>query len=152
MNEDRAFLPVINVPLSYQGIPGRECCIRPKTPVQQMPIIFPVLPIQIREMVIVEVLREDSIAAVSLEFSAVLHGSESFCLGATTGGYQATLGLCCALRNNVDHAIHCICAPHCPARTADHLDLLDVLQRHVHRVPISPAEKRGIDGSAIHQN
>ena len=81
MHEDRAFLPVINVSLSYQGIFRREGRIRPKTTVQQMPIIFPVLPIQIREMVIVEVLREDSIVGVSLEFSAVLHGSESLLPG-----------------------------------------------------------------------
>src|ERR1700730_9558835 len=115
-----------------------------------MPAVVPVLPVEIGQVIVVEVLCEDSIATIFLDFSAVLHGSESFRLGATTGGYQAALGLCRAFRNNVDHAIHCIGAPHRPARAADHLDLLDVLQRYVQRVTINTAEKRGIHSSAIH--
>src|ERR1700676_4571899 len=105
MHEGRTFLPLINVSLSYQGILRRKGCIRPKTAVQQMPAVVPVLSVEIGQVIVVEVLCEDAIAAIFLDFSAVLHASESFCLSATPDGYQAALRLCRTFRNNVDHAI-----------------------------------------------
>src|SRR5580700_9812476 len=111
MHEDRAFLPVVNVSLSYQGILRRQSCIRPKTTVQQMPAVVPVLSVEIRQVIVVEVLCENSIAAIFLDFSAVLHSPKSSCLGAAACRHKTALCLGSTLRNNADHAVHCVGAP-----------------------------------------
>src|SRR5580704_15749547 len=112
MHEDPAFLPVINVSLSYQGILRRQSCIRPKTAVQQMPAVVPVLSVEIGQVIVVDVLCENSIAGIFLDFSAVLCGPEPFCPSAATCGDQAALRVRSALCNNVDYAVHCIHTPY----------------------------------------
>ena len=87
-----------------------------------------------------------------LDFSAILYRAKALYLGPATARHQAALRVCRAFCNNVDHAIHRIGAPYCPSRPVNNLDALNVLERHVHHVPINSAEKWRIDGPAIDQH
>src|SRR5260370_13064911 len=106
-----------------------------------MPTIIRVLPDQIGEMVVVQVLREDSIAGAFLDFPAVLQRAESL-----------RLRVCGAFRNDVDDAVHGVGAPYSSARSANHLNALKVLQRHVLGVPVNAAEEWRINSPAIDQD
>src|SRR5205807_4412289 len=70
MHEDRAFLPVINVSFSHQGVFGRKRCVYPKTTVQQMPVILAVLSVEIRKVPVANLTFAVATAKVRLRYFA----------------------------------------------------------------------------------
>ena len=55
------------------------------------------------------------------------------------------------LRDHVDHAAHGVGAPHGRGRTANHLDLLDLVGVGGHEVPHHHAVEVEVDGAAVHE-
>src|SRR5579864_1686449 len=113
-----------------------------------MPAIIGVLPNEVGGMVVVQVLCEDSIAGAFLDFPAVLQRAESLRQRASAADQQAALRVCGLFRDDVDDAVHRVRPPYSSARPTYHFDPLNVLQRHVLRVPINTAIDRGINGPA----
>src|SRR5213079_2989564 len=56
------------------------------------------------------------------------------------------------LADDVDHAIHRVCAPQGRARAADDFDAIDVLEHEVDRVPVGHGGQRVVDLPAIDQH
>src|SRR5208282_4878404 len=106
-----------------------------------MPSIFGFLSIQIGRMVVTLILCEDAIAGILLYFPAVLQRSELLHLRSAASRHQSSLRVRSLLRDDVDDPVYRVRAPHRSARSANHLDPVDVLQRHVLRVPINAAEQ-----------
>src|ERR1700691_3540903 len=59
-------------------------------------------------------------------------------------GCSNALRICRSLRNDVDHAVRRIGSPDGAAGTADDLNAIDVVQRHVLHVPIDAGEERRV--------
>jgi len=152
MYDDCSFAPGADVPFYCHGIFLGQNRVHTKASVPQVPAVVSVLPTQIRIMIVVEVFREHAIGRIVLDFSAVLNGAESLRIRSSASRHQLTQGLLCLSGDDVDHTIYCIGAPYRPARSANHRDSFNVLQRHVLRVPIHASKKRRVNSSAINKH
>src|SRR4029077_9725325 len=112
MYDRRAFVPGIDVSLRCQEVFPGQVRVHAKTAMQQMPTIIRILPVQIGEMAVVQVLCEDSIARAFLDFPAVLQRAESLRQRAPAAGQQTALRVCGVFRNDVDDAVYRIGAPY----------------------------------------
>jgi hypothetical protein len=65
---------------------------------------------------------------------------------------QRALRIRSRARDDVDDAVDGIRTPECGARTADHLDALDVLQHHHLLVPEDTREQRRVHGAAVDEH
>ena len=72
-------------------------------------------------------------------------------LGAGAEADQGAVGVLGLPGDDVDHAVDRVGAPHGGARSADHLDPLDVLDESVLLVPEGAAEGRRVDRAAVHE-
>src|SRR5260370_17306906 len=76
MHDGGSLASRVRVSLRRQGILLRQFRICSKTAVQQMPAVPCVLPVQIREMIIVLVARKDAVVGALGDFPAVLQRAE----------------------------------------------------------------------------
>ena len=119
---------------------------------EQMPAVVAVLAVEAVKIIVVQVLREDSIVHATPKLAAILRSSKSLVYVSASRNQQSSMSVSGAFRDDVNHPIHRIRAPYGSTGTADHFDSLDVLQRHILRVPIDPAEKRRINRPAVDQH
>src|SRR5712691_3559483 len=99
-------------------------------------------------MIVVEVFCKGPVVDSLVDLSTILQRAESLLLPAAPGGHQRAQSVCGSLRDDVDDAVHGVGAPHRPPGPADYFDSVNVLQRHIYRVPIHAPEQWGIDGPA----
>ncbi len=83
----------------------------------------------------------DAVRAVGAERAAIARAGRIL-LVAGPGAHHRALSVRRRARNDVDHAVHGIRAPQRRARSADHLDALDVLHHDVLRVIEHAGEQR----------
>src|ERR1043165_715069 len=89
---------------------------------------------------------------VTTNISAVLQRSEGTLLGSTARRGQAPLGVFRSLANDVDDSIHGVGAPDRAPRTANHLDAVNVIEKHILHVPAHAADQRRVNCTAIDQD
>jgi hypothetical protein len=89
---------------------------------KKMPAVVPVLPVKIKEMIIVLVARKDPILRTSTDFPAVLQGSEFQRLRSSAACRQNALCVPGLFGDDIDDAIYRIGAPDCSSRSANHLN------------------------------
>ena len=126
--------------------------ICPEPDMPQMPAIFPVLASQVGEMIVVKIFRENPIAGIfanSPPYCAVPSAKSPVPPPATS---NATLSLGGTFSDDVDDAVHCVCAPYRRTWTANDLNPVDVLEGNVLSIPIDAGEKRRIDGPPVDQH
>jgi len=131
-----------------------ENAVCPKTTVQQMPAILAVQSVEIGEVLVVEVLCKDSMIrwVLSLIFPP-------YCTMPNPCTWVPPPAVSKPPRVSAELFVITLItpftalAPHTvPPGPRIYLDAVNVLERHVHHVPINAAEKGRIDGSAIDQH
>src|SRR5712691_13114508 len=126
MHNDCSLISRVYVSLGRQGILLGQLRVCPKTAVQQMPAVLCVLPVQIGEMIVVLVARENAIAAAFGDFSTVLQRAEPWRLRSSSARQQRAWRIRGFFSDDVDDTIYRIGAPHRPARPADHFNSFNV--------------------------
>src|ERR1700733_6219240 len=116
---------------------------------QEMPAIIAVLTTQIGKMIVIQVLRKNAVVEFLCRIAAVLNGAKLLFSVAAACHNETAASSRSLFRDDVYDAVEGIGSPDCPARTADHLDPIDVLQRHVQCVPVNSSEKRRVNGASI---
>src|ERR1700735_1221919 len=119
---------------------------------QEMPAVIAVLAVEIGEMIVVQVLCKDAVVEFLFRIAAVLNGSKFLIRIAAARHNESTASSRGLFRDDVDDAVHGVGSPDCPAWTADYLDAIDVLQRHVQGVPVHASEKWGVHGPSVDQH
>jgi hypothetical protein len=71
-------------------------------------------------------------------------------LGTRAGADQPAWRSLGTLGDDVDHTVDGIGAPHGTAGSADHLDPVDIFQRHVLLIPVDAGAERAIDASSVY--
>src|SRR5690606_13192081 len=70
------------------------------------------------------------------DLATVPHGVDGAVLGPHRGRHHAAQRVLSFLGNHVDNAVYRVSAPDCGARTAYHLDAVNILEHRVLHVPI----------------
>src|SRR5260370_15066634 len=137
MHDGGSLASRVRVSLRRQGILLRQFRICSKTAVQQMPAVPCVLPVQIREMIIVLVARKDAVVGALGDFPAVLQRAEFLGLCSSSARYQHAWRIGGFFGDDVDDPIYRIGAPDRPARSADHLNSFNGIKWHLLLLPLS---------------
>src|ERR1700685_2507234 len=116
---------------------------------QKMPAIVAVLAVEIGEMIVIQVLRKDAVVEFLVRIAAVLSGSKFLIRVAAACHNESTASTGGLFRDDVDDAVNGVGSPNCSAWTADYLDAIDVLERHVQCVPVDSSEERSVNSTAI---
>src|ERR1700722_12328543 len=114
-----------------------------------MPAIIAVLTIQIGKMIVIQVLRKDAVVDFLSRIITVLSSTKSLFSIAAARNNKTSVSARGAFCDDVNDSVNRISSPDCPARTADYLNAVDVLQRHVQRVPVNSPEKWTVHSSAV---
>ena len=86
------------------------------------------------------------------DLSSVANASKSFLLVSEPSRDEATLGILSALRDDVDHSIHCVGAPQCRARAADDLDAFNIFQHDILDIPENAGKQRRVNTPAVDEH
>ena len=103
-------------------------------------------------IVAVEIPGIDAVVGIRPHAAPIAKAAKALLLGAAAACQQQPLGIPGRPGDNVDHAIDRVGAPKCRARTADHLDPINVLEQGVLHVPVRPGEERRVNTAPIHQH
>src|ERR1700674_2727900 len=94
---------------------------------------------------VVVVIRENAITGVPPNAPPILRCPLGLPVRSSTGRDQCSPRVQGTFRCNVNYSINGVSAPERRARPADHFDPVNILERHVLRVPVHSPKKRGID-------
>ena len=94
----------------------------------------------------------DAVPCILADPVAVAGTRESLLLVSIPRRDESALCVLRVLGNDVDHAVHRVGAPHGRARTADHLDTLDIFEHRVLKLPVDSGEERCVDAASVDQH
>src|SRR5450755_5102955 len=106
MHERRTFATGIEVSLDGARILLRQSCVSAEPSVEKMPAVLAILAARIREVIVVEVLCEDSVSALIAEFRAKTGRARSLILCSSSGGEHTAESIGGFLRDDINHPIH----------------------------------------------
>ena len=79
----------------------------------------------------IEIAAKSAVTAVRSRRSTILRQAIGHGLGPAARANQSAMRLAGIFSDDVNHAVHCVSAPYGAAWSADHFDVINVLQRHV---------------------
>src|SRR5579871_1757207 len=99
-----------------------------------------------------EIAAEDTITAAAAGSSTVLNQALGTIFGARARCDQSALSIFGTFRYDIDHAVHGVSPPNCPAGPADDLDAFDVFERDILLVPVDSRELGGVHSPSIDEH
>src|SRR5271170_1982453 len=112
-----------------------EFAIRAKSAAQKKPAIAAVWARESRQMVLIEIVGEDTEVGVLARGSSVLQGAKTLVEVPGSGHHHSAASFGSVFRDDVDDSIDRIGAPGRASGAAYNFNSLDVFQRHVLHIP-----------------
>ncbi len=141
---------VVGVALQGEAAPAIERPVRAKAALAGAPAVV-VVAVGVKLRAAIESLEIRAIVQRA-GLTAVPNAAEGLIFRAAAGRDEQALGVRGALGDDVDDSVHGIGAPQRSARTANHLDVIDVIEQRVLRFPVRASEQRRVDRAAVDQH
>src|ERR1700683_5361846 len=141
MHDRCPFVPGVQISLKGERVRLRQGGVDPETAMQQMPSIPAASSADRRERIVSQKVCEHAVGGILSDRSTVLYGSETLPYRASAPRHCSAGGVLSFLRNDIDHPVYGVVTPDCASRPSNHLDSVNVLQRHIHGVPVDSPQQ-----------